>query len=301
MGIVFDIQPYAIYDGPGIRTTVFLKGCPLSCVWCHNPESQRQKPEMGYLADKCTRCGDCVVACPNDALKMTDAGIVRDYGRCVACGRCVEACPNGAHERIGYEIGAAEILKKVICDKPFFDESSGGVTITGGEPTAQRKFLLEITDLLRENDVHIALETCGYFKTEFLSTLLERVDLFLFDIKHKDTETHKKFTGVDNGVILENFKAIAKNGGSGRIIPRIPLIPGFNADSGSIREISKFLKGTGHPGPAHLMPYNRMAKSKYEKLGRGGEYRDMGELSNAMLDDFVSIFSDFGFEVVINH
>ena len=108
MGIVFDIQPYAIYDGPGIRTTVFLKGCPLSCAWCHNPESQRQRPEMGYLADKCTRCKSCVEACPNDALKMTETGIVRDYGRCVSCGLCVEACPNGAHEKIGYEIGAAD-------------------------------------------------------------------------------------------------------------------------------------------------------------------------------------------------
>ena len=256
---------------------------------------------MGYLADKCTRCKSCVEACPNDALKMTENGIVRDYGRCVSCGMCVDVCRNGAHEKIGYEIGAADVVDKVICDKPFFDESSGGVTITGGEPTTQREFLFEITDLLRENKIHIALETCGYFKTDLLSTLIGRVDLFLFDVKQIDAKVHKKFTGVDNGVILENFKVIAKNGGSGRITPRIPLIPGFNADSSSIGEICKFLKETGHPGPVHLMPYNRMAKSKYEKLGRGGEYLDMGELSGTMLDDFVSIFNDFGFEVVINH
>lgn len=301
MGIVFDIQPYAIYDGPGIRTTVFLKGCPLSCVWCHNPESQRKKSEMSYTADKCTRCGSCVEACPNDALTLINDSIERDYGKCVACGLCVEACPNGAHEKIGSEMSVTDILKKVVCDKPFFDESSGGVTITGGEPTVQREFLLETANLLRENNIHIALETCGYFRREFASILIEKVDLFLFDIKHVDSVVHKKFTGVGNGVILENFKAIAKNGGSGRIIPRIPLIPGFNADSDSIREICKFLKEAGHPGPVHLMPYNRMAKSKYEKLGRGSEYRDMGELSDAMLDDYVAIFGDFGFEVVINH
>ncbi|MBN1573220.1 MAG: glycyl-radical enzyme activating protein [Deltaproteobacteria bacterium] len=301
MGIVFDIQPYSIYDGPGIRTTVFLKGCPLNCVWCHNPESQRQRPEMGYTVDKCASCGKCIEECPNGALTLMDKKVVRDYRRCAACGLCGETCPNGAHEKIGLEMSAGDIVKKVVLDKPFFDESSGGVTITGGEPTAQREFLLKIVDLLREKDIHIALETCGYFKTDIVSTLIERVDLFLFDIKHIDPEIHKTFTGVDNGLILENFRLIAGNGGSGRVIPRIPLIPGFNADTSSLKEICEFLRETKYPGPVHLMPYNRMAKSKYEKLGRGGEYRDMGELTRDMLDGCVNLLGDYGFEAVINH
>ncbi len=301
MGTVFDIQPYSIYDGPGIRTNVFLKGCPLKCVWCHNPESQRQKPEMGYNADKCTSCGECVEACPNDALALVNGGVVRDYRRCVSCGLCGEACPNGALEKIGFEMSAGDVVGKVVQDKPFFDESSGGVTITGGEPTVQREFLLEMVDLLKGNDIHVALETCGYFRREFASILVEKIDLFLFDIKQIDTKIHKQFTGVDNGLILENFGLIAKNGGSGRIIPRVPLIPGFNADSSSIKEICTFLRETKHPGPVHLMPYNRMAKSKYEKLGRGDDYRDMGELSRDMLDDYVNLIGDFGFEAVINH
>ena len=301
MGIVFDIQPYAIYDGPGIRTTVFLKGCPLSCRWCHNPESQRLQPEMGYIIDKCASCGRCIEACPNDALTLKDDRIERDYRRCVACGLCMEACPNDAHEKIGSEMSAEDILQKVVLDKPFFDESSGGVTITGGEPTVQKEFLLEMINLIIKNDIHIALETCGYFSTEFASTLIKIVDLFLFDIKHVVSKTHKTFTGVDNSVILENFRLITKNGGSKRIIPRVPLIPGFNADTNSLKEICEFLKETRYRGPVHLMPYNCMAKSKYEKLGRGKDYRDMGELSRDMLDDYVNLFGDFGFEVVINH
>jgi pyruvate formate lyase activating enzyme len=301
MGTLFDIQPYSIYDGPGIRTTVFLKGCPLRCAWCHNPESQRLKPEMGYNADKCTSCGRCVEACPNGALAPTDAGVVRDYGRCAACGLCCEACPNGAHEKIGYEMSAVDVVEKVALDRPFFDESSGGVTITGGEPTLQKEFLLEMVDLFKESDIHVALETCGYFRRELASILTEKVDLFLFDVKQIDPGIHKKFTGVENGLILENFSLVAKNGGGEKIIPRVPLIPGFNADPSSIKDICGFLKEAGHPGPIHLMPYNKMAGSKYEKLGRGGDYRDMGELTPDMLDDFVSLLGDLGFEAVINH
>lgn len=301
MGTVFDIQPYSIYDGPGIRTTVFLKGCPLSCVWCHNPESQRQKPEMGYIADKCTSCGKCIEVCPNDVLTMINKRVVRDYRRCAACGLCEEVCPNNAHERIGFEMSAGDIVQKVVLDKPFFDESSGGVTITGGEPTVQKVFLLEIIDLLSENDVHIALETCGYFKRELVSILVEKIDLFLFDIKHIDPEIHRTFTGVDNGLILENFKLIVKNGGSERIIPRVPLIPGFNADTISLNEICAFLEGESYRGPVHLMPYNRMAKSKYEKLERGEDYRDMGELTRDMLYDYVNLLGDHGFESVVHH
>ncbi|MBN2224795.1 MAG: glycyl-radical enzyme activating protein [Deltaproteobacteria bacterium] len=301
MGIVFDIQTYAIYDGPGIRTCVFFKGCPLSCVWCHNPESQRLQPEMGYRADRCAGCGSCVEACPHDALVLEGDGVRRDTGRCVVCGLCEKVCRADAHEKIGYKTSAEAVVEKVIADRPFFTESSGGVTLTGGEPTVQREFLLETAGLLKKSEIHTALETCGHFGKELMPALIDTIDLFLYDIKHADADTHKRFTGVDNRVILENFVSIVRKAGPPRIIPRIPLIPGFNADGASLKGICRFLKEARYEGPVHLMPYNSMAKSKYEKLGRGVQYQNMGELSGDMIDGFVGLVRDNGFEAVINH
>ncbi len=301
MGIVFDIQTYAIYDGPGIRTCIFFKGCPLSCRWCHNPESQRLQPEMGYIVSRCARCGTCVEVCPNKALALDESTINRDRARCAACGLCRGACPNDAHETIGYETSAEGIVEKVAVDRPFFAGSSGGVTLTGGEPTLQGEFLLETARLLKKGKIHTALETCGFFAKDLIPALTDTIDLFLYDIKHVNTGTHKRFTGVDNRGILENFVSIVKEAGPLRIIPRVPLIPGFNADSGSLEGMCLFLKETRYRGPVHLMPYNRMAKSKYEKVGRVSDYRDMGELSGDMIDGFIALLGDHGFEAVINH
>jgi pyruvate formate lyase activating enzyme len=301
MGIVFDIQTYAIYDGPGIRTCIFFKGCPLSCVWCHNPESQRPRPEMGHVVSRCAGCRACVEACPQKALALDEGAIKRDRERCTVCGLCQSTCSNGAHEMIGYETSAGAVVDKVVCDRPFFAESSGGVTLTGGEPTMQREFLLETARLLRKDRIHTALETCGYFANELIPDLIDKIDLFLYDIKHIDSDIHKRFTGVANGEILDNFVRILKKAGPARIVPRVPLIPCFNADRGSLEGICLFLKKARYRGPVHLMPYNRMAKSKYEKVGRGGRYRDMGELSAEMIDEFIALLHDYGFEAVINH
>ena len=299
-GVIFDIQYYAMYDGPGIRTCVFFKGCPLRCAWCHNPESWDPNIRMGYSAERCTGCGQCAEACPNNALQMLDGRVLRDIEKCSTCGACAEACPNKATEKIGRKISVEEIVRAVIRDKIFYDESGGGVTISGGEPTMRPDFLLDTLRALKETGIHIALETCGCFKEELLEELAGLVDLFLYDLKSVDSENHKRFTGVSNKLILSNFEKILALAGSEKITPRIPLIPGFNSDDASIDAIAGFLQEAGYSGEVHLMPYNRLAKIKWEKVGKGASYRDFGELSDKNIGYIASRFERAGFDVVCN-
>jgi pyruvate formate lyase activating enzyme len=325
-GIVFDIQHYAIYDGPGIRTTVFFKGCPLRCTWCHNPESQRPAPEIGYIRERCQACGSCVAVCPAGALQLTDDGspsprpsptlrkrageggssastveVVRDVRLCKACATCVAACPNGARELIGREISVADVLDAVVRDKPFYDHSGGGVTLSGGEPTTQRDFLLQLLAALKRAGLHTALETCGFFQDNLVDPLVDLVDVFLYDIKHIDPEAHRRFTGVSSERVLANFIAILGRAGSRRILPRVPVIPGFNSDLEVLEEITDFLRQAGYSGPVHLMPYNRMARTKYEKVGMGSQYTDMGDLTPSQLQAIVDRIEQRSFPVVCNH
>ncbi|MFX0069951.1 MAG: glycyl-radical enzyme activating protein [Candidatus Hermodarchaeota archaeon] len=299
-GVVFDIQHYAVYDGPGIRTTIFLKGCPLKCLWCHNPESQKLNPEISYFKEKCVGCGKCVEACPNNALTLTEEGVNRNKDLCLICGKCVEVCPNEVMQIVGLKRTVEEVVNIAEKDKPFYDNSGGGITISGGEPTLQSQFLLNLLKAFKERGIHTAIETCGFFKEELINDLTNLVDLFLFDIKHTDSNEHKKFTAVSNERILNNFAKVHSIVGSNRIIARIPIIPGVNTDLTTIEEIALFLRKINYTGSVHLMPYNKMAKTKYEKVGMGDLYRDMGDLTEEKLDKINQKFKEYNFEVVCN-
>lgn len=295
-GMVFELQSYAIYDGPGIRTAVYFKGCPLKCYWCHNPESQSPKPEMAYWQERCQRCQSCVKVCPNRALGLVNGHIKRNYELCVSCGKCSEACPNQAMEKIGWETSASQILETVMRDKAFYDNSGGGVTITGGEPTAQKEFLLELLAQLKAAEIHTAIETSGFFPGELCQLLAQKTDLFLFDLKHIDPQKHKQATGADNQQILQNFRQILGLAGNRRIIPRIALIPGFNADPESVSAMIAFLKQAGYQGLVHLLPYHGWAKGKYQRLGRSGFNPEPPEMSQAELEKIARAFSENGFQ-----
>ena len=300
-GIVFDIQNYAIYDGPGIRTIIFLKGCPLKCEWCQNPESQKLNPQISYFKEKCQLCEICVNACPNNALQLLNDEIKRDKALCTTCGICSEMCPNQVMEIIGRSVSVEELVEIVLRDKPFYDNSGGGVTISGGEPTMQINFLLELLKVLKKQGIHTAIETCGYFNEDLIRELVKYIDLFLFDIKLIDNEKHKEFTDVSNEKILTNFSKILSKIGSERIIPRIPLIPGVNTDVSTIQHIITFLQEINYKGQIHLMPYNKLTKTKYEKVGMGDLYKDMGDLNDENLNEITKLFEQQSYDVIINH
>jgi pyruvate formate lyase activating enzyme len=319
-GIVFDIQHYCLHDGPGIRTVVFLKGCPLRCAWCHNPESQKMKPEIGYLKDKCTGCSKCIKACPNKAIKLADEPksktrkinyllakqlnsssaemLIRDNSLCTTCGKCASICETGATQIIGKEMTSEDVTKKVLQDKPFFDNSEGGVTFSGGEPAFQKFFLLDLLNRSKEAGIHTAIETCGYFDERLINELVPLTDLFLFDLKALDAARHKAFIGKDNKKILDNFISILNKAGAERIVPRIPLIPGVNTDEASIDAFAGFLLLNDYQEEINLMPYNSLYKTKFEKIGRGFEYREFGKLDEDEIRQITTRFASYGLRAV---
>lgn len=263
-GEIFDIKHFAVHDGPGIRTTIFLKGCPLHCVWCHNPEGMRRGKDLWVKREACIHCETCIHTCPKQALRMKDGEVSIDRSFCDFCNKCVEKCPARAMQRIDRQAEVKELVDLVTREEIFTRVSGGGVTISGGEPLYQPEFLKELLQGMKQAGVPTCIETSMFAKQEVLESIAPYVDQFLVDIKILDEETHKKYTGVSNQQILSNFRYLA---GLGKpILVRIPLIPGITATEENLRAIRAFVDSVNPEIPIEVLNFNSFAGSKYRFL-----------------------------------
>jgi len=262
-GHIFDVKKFSTDDGPGIRTTVFFKGCPLCCLWCHSPESIKQKKELLFFETKCIKCGRCVEACPNEAQIITEKDRWIDREKCKVCGRCAEVCPVEALKIIPQDYTVEEVVDIIMEDKVFYNNSDGGVTFSGGEPTLQYDFLLEVIKSCKSNGIHVAIDTTGYIEWHKLEKLSKFTDLFLYDLKHVDPYKHKEYTGVSNMVIIDNLKKLSNK--NSHIWVRVPMIPGYNTDDNNFSELASLLS-TLNIDKVSLLPFNLYAGSKYKWL-----------------------------------
>ncbi len=281
-GTIFDIKRFAVHDGPGIRTTVFFKGCPLRCLWCHNPESMKIERQIVFFEDKCIGCGECFKRCPNGAVVATPQG--REYykDKCTLCGTCVEYCYAEATVMEGREVSVREVIEEVKKDMPFYENSGGGVTLSGGEPTMQSEFCIAVLRESKKAGMHTALDTSGYVKWEIFSRILEYVDLVLYDIKHIDPVKHKEYTGLSNELILSNLRKIDELGITTEI--RMPIIPGLNDSEDNLSAVSRFLGEMRNIQRIKLLPYHRLGEGKYERLDMGYELNDIEPPDKARME-----------------
>ncbi len=295
-GFIFDIKHFAIHDGPGIRVNVFLKGCPLHCLWCHNPEGVSFKPELMLMPNRCARCGDCIRACRYGALSQKAEGlVVADREKCVLCGDCVMACSRQAIEIAGREWSVEEVVAEVEKDRIFFEQSGGGVTLTGGEPMAQPQFVESLLEAFRQRGLHTALDTSGYGPEEILLRLTDMADLILFDLKIMDDKKHKEYTGVSNRFILSNLKALDNLGKPVWI--RWPLIPGVNDDEANLASMVDFLLGLKSVQMINVLPYHKGGVEKFRRLGREKEFAIFDPPDPEKVDKAVDYFKKKGFKV----
>ena len=264
--IFFAIKRYALHDGPNLRTTVFFKGCPLRCFWCHNPEGMHDGLEVVTVPDKCIGCRECVQGCPEEALSWQSGTIRRDAGRCSLCLNCVEICPSLAHEAVGWHGSVEALVAEIEKDLPFYDLSGGGVTFSGGEPLHQARHLIRLLQRCGELEIHRSVDTCGHAPTPVVLEAAPHTDLFLYDLKHMDPALHKKHTGVSNELILANLKTLNGIGANVRI--RFPLLKGVNDAVENVEAMGRFLTGLERVSDVDLLVYHDLAGAKYKKLSR---------------------------------
>ncbi len=296
--LIFDIKRYAISDGPGIRIAIYIKGCPLRCKWCHNPESQLPKMQKLYTTSKCIGAQDCIEICPEDALKLIPEGIITDGDKCTLCGLCADACPTKAIEMSGRVYQPEELMQLIERERIHIDQSGGGVTFSGGEPLMYADFLIEMLKKCGEKGLHRAVDTCGYSSENTLLEVAKHTDLFLFDLKLMDSDQHKKWTGKDNKLILANLKALAKTGTDINI--RVPLIKNVNTDENELSEMARFVATLPGKKPlVNLLPYHNIAAHKYEKLGTKYNEFEMAEPADENLLLAEKIFTSYGISTEI--
>ncbi len=296
-GMVFNIQRYSTEDGPGIRTTIFLKGCPMSCPWCHNPEGMSPRPELVWYDVRCIAAQDCLKVCPQNALTLTPQGMLIDRDKCDACGLCEEACPAAALEVIGKRRTVDEVVEEALRDKVFYEKSNGGVTLSGGEPGLWFEFAMELMRRLGEEGVHVALDTCGGISSEKFRHLVEKADLILFDLKVMDEEKHAQYTGIELEKVLDNARWLGSTGKP--VWVRTPIIPGYTDDEDNIRKIANFIK-VNMPNLERydLLAFNNTCVGKYERLNRIFAMADQPLLSRKEMERLKEVAIAEGLEPV---
>lgn len=290
-GLVFDVRRFSVHDGPGIRTSFFLKGCPLSCPWCHNPEGIPFGAELLARPERCVSCGACAEACPS-----------RLEAACVSCGACAAACPSGARELVGVPLTVDDVVARALADEGYYDESLGGVTFSGGEPLAQAGFVSRALEALRARGIHSAVDTSGYVPSSAMDSIAEQADLFLYDLKYIDGEKHEEMIGVDNEIILSNIKLLADRGAD--VIVSLPFVPGMNDDERNLRDTARFVArlrpaGRSSPYPVRILPYHDSARGKYARRGLAYPCDGIERPSGESLAKAASYFTELGIPTTI--
>ncbi len=297
--IITNIQGFSIHDGPGIRTVVFFKGCPLACQWCANPECLPGSPLIGFIRTLCANCGKCLDACPNHAIQAGEGEHRIDYSRCKSCGKCKEQCYHGALVRYGEPMTVAEVWDAVQRDKMFYDSSGGGVTVSGGEPLLRAQFVRELFELSRQQHIDTCVETCGFVDPEAFIQVIPVTDHFLFDLKHMDSSVHRRYTGQFNDQILNNARLVVERASD--VLFRQPLIPGINDSSENIDATARFLANLGGKAARlQLMPYHRMGQSKYRALDVPCAIEEIVPMDEAQLEAVRQAYVGYGIDCTIS-